>query len=78
MKIIFYLPVNPDKPNFVTFLVFFCMTPSFLAQFLSSENVLKQDNILALVAKQWRAKHILSYESLSKCAEIAIHWFGKY
>ena len=52
MKIIFYLPVNPDKPNFVTFLVFFCMTPSFLAQFLSSENVLKQDNILALVAKQ--------------------------
>ena len=51
MKIIFYLPVNTDKPKFITFLVFVYTTASFIAQFSSSENVLKRDDILALVAK---------------------------
>ena len=77
MKIIFYLPVNTDRPKFVTFLVFVC-TSSFIAWISSIKNVSKRDAILALVAKQWMAKAILSYESQSKCAKIAIHWFGKY
>ena len=37
MKIIFYLPVNTDKPKFVAFLVFVCTTASFIAQISSSE-----------------------------------------
>ena len=52
MKIIFYLPVNTDKPKFVTFLAFACTISSFIAQILSTENVLKRDAILAPVAKQ--------------------------
>ena len=78
MKIIFYLPVNNNKPNFVAFLVFVCMTASFIAQISSFENVSKRDAILAPVAKQWIAKDIPSYRSESKRAKIAIHWFGKY
>ena len=78
MKIIFYLPVNTNKPKIVTFLVFVCTTASFIAQISSSENALKWDAILALVAKQWIAKDIPSYGNQSKRAKIAIHWFGKY
>ena len=78
MKIIFYLPVNTDKPKVVTFLVFVCTTASFIAQISSSENVLKRDAILAPVAKQWIAKDIPSYGSQSKRAKIAIQWFGNY
>ena len=37
MKIILYLPVNTDKPKFVAFLVFVCMTASFIAQISSSQ-----------------------------------------
>ena len=70
MKIIFYLPVNTDRPKFVAFLVFVCMTSLFITQISSIKNVLKQDAILAPVAKQWIAKDILSYESQSKCALI--------
>ena len=77
-KIIFYLPVNTDKLKCVAFLVFVCMTASFIVQISSSENLSKQDTILASVAKQWIAKDILSYGSQSKQAKIAIHWFGKY
>ena len=78
MKIIFYLPVNTDKPKVVAFLVFVCTTASFIAQISSSENVLKRDAILAPVAKQWIAKDIPSYGSQSKRAKIAIQWFGNY
>ena len=62
MNIIFYLPVNTDKPKFVAFLVFLCTTASFLAQIPFSENVLKRDAtmILAQVAKQWNSKDIPS------------------
>ena len=74
MKIIFYLPVNTDKPKFVAFLVFVCTTASFIAQI----NVSKRDAILAPVAKQWIAKDIPSYGSQSKGAKIAIHLFGQY
>ena len=45
-KIIFYLPVNTNKPKFVAFLVFVCTTTSFIAQMSSSENVFKRDAIL--------------------------------
>ena len=78
MKIIFYLPVNTDKPKVVAFLVFVCTTASFIAQISSSENVLKRDAILAPVAKQWIAQDIPSYGSQSKRAKIAIQWFGNY
>ena len=49
MKIIFSLPVNNDKPKFVTFLVFLCSTTSFVAQTSSLENVSKGDALLAPV-----------------------------
>ena len=52
MKIIFYLPVNTDKPNFVALLVFACTTASFIAQISFFENVSKRDAILAPVAKR--------------------------
>ena len=51
MEIIFYLPVNTDKPKYVAFLVFICTTASFIAQISSTKSVLKRDAILALVAK---------------------------
>ena len=50
MKIIFYLPVNNDKPKFVAFLVFICTNASFIAQISPFENVSKRDAILAPVA----------------------------
>ena len=61
MTVIFYLPVNTDKPKFVAFLVFSCTTASFIAQISSFENVSKRDAILAPVAKQWIAKDSPSY-----------------
>ena len=70
MKIIFFLSVNTDKPKFVTFLVFACTTASFIAQILSTENVLKRDAILAPVAKQWIAKDIPSYGSQSNARKL--------
>ena len=77
MKIIFYLPVNTEKPKFVTFLLFVSTTASFITQILPFENVSKRDTILALVAKQGIAKDIPSYGSQSECAKTAIHWFGE-
>ena len=53
MKIIFYLPVNIDKPKFMAFWVFDYTTASFIAQISSSENFWA---ILAQVTKQWIAK----------------------
>ena len=78
MKIILYLAMNTDKPKVVALLVFFCTTALFIAQILSSENVLKQDATLAPVAKQWIAEDIPSYGSQSKRVKIAIQWVGKY
>ena len=52
MTIIFYLPVNTDKPMFVAFLALVDTTASCIAQISSFENVLKQEAILAPVAKQ--------------------------
>ena len=71
-------PVNTNKPKFVAFLVFVCTTTSFIAQISSSENVSERDAILAPIAKQWISNDIPSYESQSKRAKIASHWFGKY
>ena len=78
MKIIFYLPVNTVKAKFVAFLVFVCMTASFIGQISSSENDSKPVAILAPIAKPWIAKDIPSYGSQSKHVKIAIHCFGKY
>ena len=47
VKIIFWPPVNTDKPKFVAFLLFFCTTASFIAQISSSQNFLKRDAISA-------------------------------
>ena len=52
MKIIFYLPVNTDKPKFLAFLIFVCTIALFIAQISSSESVSKWDFIMAPVAKQ--------------------------
>ena len=78
MKIIFFPPVNTDKPKLVAFLLFACTTAWFIAQISFFENVSERDAILARVAKQWISKDIPSYGSQSKRAKIAIHWFGKY
>ena len=59
MKMIFYLPVNTDKPKFVAFLVF---ASSF-------ENVLKRDAILTPVAKRWIAKDIAELREPIKTSE---------
>ena len=69
--------MNSEKPKFVALLVFICTTASFIAQISSSENVSKQDAILAPVEKQWIAEDFPSYESQSKRAKIAIQWLGK-
>ena len=73
MKIIFYLPVNTEKPKFVAFVVFLCTTASYIAQIPFSENVLKRDATLALVARQSIVKDIPSYGSQSKRAKITVH-----
>ena len=78
MKIIFFPPVNTDKPKLVAFLLFACATAWFIAPISFFENVSERDAILARVAKQWISKDIPSYGSQSKRAKIAIHWFGKY
>ena len=79
MKIIFYLPVNTNRPKFVALLVCVCTTASFVAQMLYPENVSKWDAILAQVTKQWIAKDIItSYGSQPESVKITIHWFGKY
>ena len=69
--------MNTVKSKFVALLVFVCTTASFIAQISSSEDVSKQDAILAPVAKQWIAEDIPSYESQSKRAKIATQWLGK-
>ena len=74
----FYRPVNSDKPNFVSFLVFFGAAASVTAKISSFETVAKREAILNPVPKQWISKDIPSYGSQSERAKIAIHWFGEY
>ena len=76
MKLIFFLPVNADKPKFRGLLGIWMY--DFFIYRTNFENVSKRDAILAPVAKHWIGKDILSYGSQSKRAKIAIHWFGKY
>ena len=47
-----YQPVNTDKPNFVSFLVFVGAAASFIANILSFETVAKREAILNFVQKQ--------------------------
>ena len=47
----FYPPVNADKPNFVSFLVFVGAAASFTAKISSFETVAKQEAILNPVPK---------------------------
>ena len=51
-KNFFHPPVNTDKPNFVSFLVFVGTAASFTAKIASFETVAKQDTILNPVPKQ--------------------------
>ena len=72
-----YRPVNTDKSNFVSFLVFSGAPASFIAKILSFETVAKREAILKPVEKQWISKDIPSHGSQSERAKIAIHWFGE-
>ena len=76
-KIFFHRPVNSDKPNFVSYLVFFGTATSVTAKISSFETVAKREAILNPVAKQWISKDIPSYGSQSECSKIPIHWFGE-
>ena len=58
-----YRPVNTDKPNFVSFLVFAGAAASFTTKILSFETVAKREAILNPVEKQWISKDIPSHGS---------------
>ena len=77
-KFFFYLPVNADKPDFVSFLVFVAAAAKFTAKILSFETVAKRQAILSPVPKQWISKDIPGYRSQSERAKIAILWFREY
>ena len=78
-KILFSRPVNTDKPNFVSFLVFVGAAASFTAKISSFETVAKREaESRHEQMKQWISKDIPSYGSQSERAKIAIHWFGEY
>ena len=70
-----FLPTSKHwQAEVVAFLVFVCMTSSFIAQISFSINFSKRDAILAWGRKTlWIAKDIPSYGSQSKRAKIAIH-----
>ena len=74
----FYQPVNTNKPNFVSLLVFVGTAASFTAKISAFKTVEKQEAILNLIPKRWISKDILSYRSQSEREKIAIHWFGDY
>ena len=75
----FYWPVNTDKPNFVSLLVFVGAAASFTAKISSFETVAKREaESRHEQMKQWISKDIPSYGSQSERAKIAIHWFGEY
>ena len=67
MKIIFYLPLNTDKPKFVALLVFVCTTASFIAQIY-----------LGSGRKTVNSQGYSELREPIKLAKIAIHLFGKY
>jgi len=77
MKIIFYVPVNTDKPKAVAFVVFVRTTASFTAQISSSENVsARARRHLGSGCKTVNSqgyKDIPSYGRQSKSAKIAIY-----
>ena len=52
MEITFYLPVNADKPKFVSSLVFVGAAALFTAKISSFETVAKREAILNPVPKQ--------------------------
>ena len=72
-EIIFYLPVNTDKPKIVGFLVFVCKTALSIAQISSSENASKRDAILAPVVRQSIKKGYSELREPIKRAKSAIH-----
>ena len=67
--IIFLLPVNTNKPKFVTFLdkLFLCTTASFIVQISSSENIVKRDAILAQVARNVRKLLFTALVNTNNC-----------
>ena len=70
---LFYWPVNTNKPNFASFLVFVGAAASFTATISSFETVAKREAILNPVSKQWMFKDIPNYGSQSERAKISIH-----
>ena len=74
----FFWPVNTDKWNFVSFLVFVVAAALFTTKISSFKTVAKWDAIFNPVPKQWISMNIASDRSQSECAKIAIHWFGEY
>ena len=74
----FFLPnINPNEPNFVSFLVFVGTAASFTAKISSSKTVANEEPFW-IPYQKWISKDIWSYGSQSECAKIAIHWFGEY
>ena len=70
VKIIFWPPVNTDKPKFVAFLVFFLYDCFIYRSNFVFRKFLETRRHLGSVAKQWIAKDIQSYWSQQKRAEI--------
>ena len=60
---VFFRPVNTNKPNFVSFLVFAGATASLSAKILSFKTVAKREAIFNVVQKEQISKDILSYGS---------------
>ena len=72
-SLFFYRPLNTNKPNFVSFLVFLGAAALFSAKISSFETVAKREAILNPVPKQSVSKDIPNFGSQSERAKIAIH-----
>ena len=78
MKIFFYRPVNADKSNFVSFLVFVAAAASFTAKISSFENCHETTGHWILSQNSEYPRIFRVNGSQSEHAKIAIHWFGEY
>ena len=75
-KILFYWPVNTDKPNFSLSWYLLVQLLHLPLKFHLSK--LLRNDTQNPVLKQWISKDIPSYGRQSERAKIAIHWFGEY
>ena len=72
-SLFFYQPLNTNKPNSVSFLVFLGAAALFSAKISSFETVAKREAILNPVPKKSVSKDIPNFGSQSERAKIAIH-----